>query len=275
MALADPAPSPPPPPAPPPRDVADFVINFKGAQNEAILDASHALYDRLVPPNYKSRIKFVGKYPPALAKEIMVDQNTNRHLIRLARSTNTISSASEDLFSRLSHYMLVQMGLLHLKLGRIFIHGSSSGGRNAIDFAAHLSRLGLVPHFVGVVDGAFFQDDTQSRPEDIGPHERTSTIPVFNVNVGAAPKARCHNWFQTLGNHVGTIFALDQKIFTSAMNGEIHGKMLGFATNRNVDADVPHPNTISDSDAHSECCRIGNDEVHSLIGFELKLLSAK
>jgi hypothetical protein len=34
-----------------------------------------------------------------------------------------------------------------------------------VDFSAHISTTGIVPHFVAAIDAAFFQIETFSRPE--------------------------------------------------------------------------------------------------------------
>ena len=56
--------------------------------------------------------------------------------------------------------------------------GSSSGGRNAIDFAEHLSKFNLEPYPIAAVDAAFSQANTRARPEAALNLPRTSLISI-------------------------------------------------------------------------------------------------
>ena len=241
------------------RKVADIVVRFQGARAAGPLSPDSVLRSRLV---------LVYKTMPdqPFGNKVMLHPSNGRALLRVGRQTTTIGAASRGVFATVVSEMMTLLAGLGMQPGKIFIHGSSSGGRNAIDFAAHLTGVGLRPHFVVAVDAAFFQADTASRPE--ANVERPRTVPEFAVNAGTTPNR--HNFFQTLGNHAKrSVF--QGVLFTSKMGGEeIHGRVAGF---RNTDLTpfMPRPLLLTDDEAHEECGRRGVPEAERLIADELLL----
>jgi len=241
-----------------PRIPADIVVRFQGASFEAMLKPDEVLTTRLIQI-YKP------KPNQPLNDEIMVHPFSNRLLIRLGRKTTAIGADSNSIFASISFHLTALMGVLHAKPDRIYIHGSSSGGRNAIDFAASLTRSGLRPSLVAAVDAAFFHENTRTRPvATIPPPPEIS--PEFIVYAGSTP--RRFNWYQTLGNHVkATVFK--GLMFTSDMAGEeIHGTISGF-NNIKVDRFLPNPMILTDDDKHVECCRFGIPEAQRMIAADI------
>jgi hypothetical protein len=250
--LRDPVPVPPQT-----QTVADIVVRFQGAFEAGPLTPDSVLSGR--------RIVIYQPMPKQpFGNKVMLHPFNGRTLLRLGQKTTTIGDASLSVFGTVLGEMNRLLILLKLQPGKIFIHGSSSGGRNAIDFAARITRLGLKPLFVAAVDAAFFQADTNARPE--ANVDRPRTIPEFPVNAGSASKL--HNFFQTLGNHAKR--SLRQSVvFTSNMAGEeIHGAIAGFRNN-DLTRLMPSPLLLTDDQAHGECGKLGSPEAERLIADEL------
>ena len=238
--------------------IADVVVKFQGAFEEGVLTPDSVLSGRRI---------FVYKPMPIqpFGNAVMVNPNNGRALIRVGRKTTTIGTASLRVFAPLVLDLLRMLKALELQTGKIFIHGSSSGGRNAIDFSARLSGFGLTPHFVAAVDAAFFQADTTSRPEAFT--ARPTTIPAFISSAGSTPNR--HNFFQTLGNHSKPTLR-QGLLFQSTMAGEeIHGTVAGFQ-NQNLTRFMP-ARLLTDDEAHGECGKQGTGETERLIADELLL----
>ena len=252
--------SPQPEPRPLPRVPADIVVRFQGARVEGMLKPDEVLITRLIQI-------YRPKPDQPFNNEIMIHPFSNRLLVRLGRKTTTIGAASTSMFASISFHLTALMGVLHAKPDRIYIHGSSSGGRNAIDFAASISRLGLRPSLVASVDAAFFHSDATTRPvATIPPQPEIS--PEFIVDAGSTPPQRRFNWYQTLGNHVKAT-AFKGLMFTSDMAGEeIHGTIRGF-NNIKVDRFLPNPLTLTDDGRHEECCRFGIPEAQRMIAADI------
>ena len=240
------------------RTVADIVVRFQGAAAAGTLTPGDVLATR--------RILVYKPMPDQpFGDKIMLNPNNGRALLRVGRRTASIGAASKFVFTSVMSDLLTLLVALKAEPGKIFVHGSSSGGHNAVDFAAQLTAP-FQPHFVAAVDAAFFQADTSSRPE--ANVDRPTTVPAFSIEAGGARER--HNFFQTLGNHAKR--SLRQGIlFTSNMAGEeIHGTVAGF---QNVDLTrfLPQPMQLSDDDAHVECIKRGNPETERLIADDLLL----
>lgn len=237
--------------------IADVVVKFQGAFSEGDLEPDNVLTGR--------RISVYTTLPgQAFGKAVLVNPLNGRMLIRVGRTTRTIGTASDPMFALVTVRFLAILRSMGFQLGRVFIHGSSSGGRNAIDFAARLSAQKITPHFVAAVDAAFFQADTPSRPESFFGN-RPDTIPKFNLSAGGTPNR--HNFFQTLGNH--SKLSLRGVLFTSGMAGEeIHGEVAGF-DNQNLTRFIPQ--NVDDDSAHIQCAGRGTSEAERLIADELLL----
>jgi hypothetical protein len=249
----------PEPKPPTPRQIADVVVRFQGARVEGPLTPDSVLIRRLVVI-----------YQPApnqpFGDKVLQQPFSKRLLVRLGRRTTTIGEASRGVLASIGFEIAAMLTALKADPGKIYIHGSSSGGRNAIDFAARLTTLNLKPHLVAAVDAAFFQENTPTRPE--AAVDKPVTIPEFIQSAGSAPLR--HNFFQTLGNHAKS--TLRQGImFTSSMAGEeIHGRVQGFE-NVPLNRFLPRPLELTDDEAHEECGRIGGAEAQRLIADDLLL----
>jgi len=217
--------------------VADIVIRFIGGD----------VADPLTPDAVLPRSR-VPAYKPttghAFGESIVQHPGGDRMLVRIGRTTKTTGSASLDLFIGVIGDLTARLAAVKAVPGKIYIFGSSSGGRNAIDFAQRLSAAGAAfrAHFIGVIDAPFFDPETPDvRPTKTGPDP--GAIPQFKVT---APPAIRNNFFQTRGNHAReTTFG--RKVFSSGMkNEEIHGDIVGFTANNLNDQIDPGPN----DDAH-------------------------
>ena len=257
-----------PPTLPKPLPIADIVVRFAGAAVPGDMPTDDVLSPTLVPayqrmpvPNSVSRIGLFGR--------VLQRRDNGRLLLRVGRSTATIGPASIPVFiDVLADLARLQIGLKALP-GKIFIFGSSSGGRNAIDFAAHITRLGSKPHFVAAIDAPFFQSDTPNRPNAKDDRDVPKTVPVFTVDAGSTPNR--FNFFQTIGNHVkSSLNPLNQNLFfTSRMrNEEIHGEVAGFQ-NINLNRSVTQPKSLNDNTAHEQCGDAGDGEARRLIAADI------
>ena len=239
--------------------IADIVVRFQGAFSEGVLEPDVVLRTFLV-----QIYKTMPDQP--FGSKVLLNPFNGRTLLRVGRKTTTIGSASQPVFSLIINELRNLLNALNADPGKIFIHGSSSGGRNAIDFAAHMSLIGFKPHFVAAVDAAFFQADTTSRPE--ANIDRPITIPIFSLSSGMTLNR--HNFFQTLGNHAKRSL-FHGVLFTSKMAGEeIHGRVTGFQ-DHDLTRLLPRPLLLSDDDAHIECGRLAIPEAMRLIADDLLL----
>jgi hypothetical protein len=248
-------------------DIADIVVRFEGAAAPSTMPADDVFSPALVPP-YKRMPVADNQLKLGLFGRVLVRPDTGRFLLRAGRSTATIGDASRPVFVEVASDLVTTMVGLNLAPGNIFIFGSSSGGRNAIDFAAHLSGLGFEPHFVAAIDAAFFQTDTPSRPADSDDAKRPATVPSFSVNAGSTPKRL--NFFQTIGNHVKRSlnpFGSEKRLFTSDMtNEEIHGTVVGF---QKISLNQSITSVDDDDKAHEQCGGAGDREARRLIAGEI------
>jgi hypothetical protein len=243
----------------PTSNIADIVVRFQGARAEGPLTPDSVLLRR--------RIVIYQPMPgQPFGDKVLLHPFNGRALIRVGRQTATIGAQSQSVFASVVAELKAVLVALKREPGKVFIHGSSSGGRNAIDFSAHISRVGIRPFLVAAADAAFFQADTASRPE--ANVDRPVTIPRFTADAGTAPNR--HNFFQTIGNHAKRSFT-QGVLFTSGMAGEeIHGEIAGFQEN-DFTRLLPRPLQLGDDDAHSELIRIANPEAERLIADELLL----
>jgi hypothetical protein len=255
--LSDPDPTPPPPPSP---QTADVVIKFQGAFEKGSLLPDNVLNGRRI-------IVYKPMPNQAFGNTVMQDPMTGRVLVRIGRKTTTIGTESLAVFAEVSRELQNVLSALDREPGTVFIHGSSSGGRNAIDFS-RVAGPGLNPHFVAAVDAAFFQADTPSRPE--ANVDAPTTIPNFALSAGLTPNPR--NFFQTIGNHAKRSL-FHGVLFTSSMKGEeIHGPIAGFQ-NTDLTRFIPRALLRNDDDAHIACGGQGTAEVERLIADDLLLAS--
>jgi hypothetical protein len=241
---------------------ADIVVHFRGSSSVRPLEPHEVLpIDELA-----SLYKRMPDHP--FGNRIRLHQYTGRALLRVGRTTCTIGAASTSVFHDVTRELLNFLVSMNMEPSRIYIYGSSSGGRNAIDFSARLASFGFAPHFLAPVDAAFFQTETSSRPNAVA--DQPETIPKFAV-IDGAPRFR-HNFFQSLGNHATRTLRHGIQYSSSMQNEEIHGEIIGYQ-NWDLKRFLNKPMTLSDDDAHGMSIGIGVKRVQRLIADDL-LLSA-
>ncbi len=231
------------------------ILNFRGQIDRIVGKKTVVALDKELPPRRNPVIVFdpkvdlivkfagtLGAVRPLLDSEVfpegMLDRyrsKPRRSLVRLGQTTTTIRFASINLIAQ--HVRLIKAALDGKILGSVFIYGSSSGGRNALDLATALTNEGIKIDYVGILDAAFFPNETRDSPKKGSFSDDPINIPTFNV---PAINARVkENFFQTLGNHFGENRArLPDGLFGSSMGGkEIHGEIVGF-TQKNLTENV-------------------------------------
>jgi len=237
--------------------IADIVIKFRGADNE----------DPLTPEDVLPRSKILAYQPmDGVGEDIRQHPFDGRALIRVGRQTKTIGDESFGVFTSVTADLLKLLGSIKALPGKIYIYGSSSGARNAIDFSQRLRAAGprFRAHFVAALDAPFFDPDTEVKPTKEG--RDPGALPVFKIPTG--PALIKHNFFQTRGNHAkATRLGLGRLAFTSNMfNEEIHGEIPGF-TNHNVDDQMTQGG--GDDGFHGQCITQAEPVVHGQIADDL------
>jgi hypothetical protein len=259
--------------------LVDIVVNLIGAAGSRLLEPEEALPKGLVAGSYDPVA------PDPLDRKFLRHKTSNNLLFRLAHSTNEIGPGSVGLLLRL---LLRIVSMLRgtdpangnlLVPGKIFVLGSSSGGRNAITFAGMLAQGGFQPQFVASIDATFFQADTPDRP--IIAHDPVAPIPIFPLTNAAGRFAAVvhqienrHNFFQSQGNHAKRVLNplspdLFNFLFTSNMAGgleEIHGQVESFH-NHLIKVGNFGP---TDDDFHEECDASGRRQAQELIARDLR-----
>ena len=163
------------------------------------------------------------------------------------------------------HVRRTQEIAVDMEIGKIFIFGSSSGGRNALDLAVRL-QLQFPLAYVGVADPAFFPSDTTDRPTRN--EDPPDVVPTFRMFAGIRASKK-ENFFQTNGNHTRRENRPPFKIvFTSDLKDEIHGQLTGF-----------EPKTFDifgkdDGDRHGRLIGIANDSIRRTISDNLNEIPA-
>ena len=240
--------------------VADIIIRFQGADNE----------DPLSPEDVLPRARIVSyqSMDNPFGDAILKHPLDGRALIRVGRRTKTIGSQSAGVFGSVRTDLdgMLESEKIKATPGKVYVYGSSSGGRNAIDFAQQLTASGsrFRIHFVASIDAPFFDPDTEVKPKTEG--RDPGAVPLFKVKSPTA--ALKHNYFQTLGNHAKkTELGFGTLLFTSTMwNEEIHGEIDGF-TPHNLDDQMPSGRT--DDSLHGECITKADPVVQGQISDDL------
>ena len=257
----------------------DIVVNFIGAPGASPRDAEEALPQQLL----------LNSYDPVqdpFNRKLLRHKSNNNLLLRLAHGTTEIGPRRLTVFNNV--IASIQIMLLGtdpsngnaLQPDKIFILGSSSGGRNAIDFVGFLAQFGFRPHFVASIDASFFQADTVDRP--IITAEPVEPIPTFTLSAASGPSRGLislvpnrHNFFQRRGNRAKRVLNplsndLFNFLFTSKMGGgleEIHGIVEGFDNHLIV---VKGLIGGTDDDFHDECDVVGRRQAQDMIAKELR-----
>lgn len=127
---------------------------------------------------------------------------------------------------------LVRGAVLGFSPGLICLTGESAGGKNVLALASDLAnsspQLNLT--YVGISDGAFFDEDAVAPPNFSG-----TNLEIRSGSFAAREKV---NIFQSAGN--GTEFSIRRArlIWAGKMpNKEVHGPIQGFSPNRDLTAE--------------------------------------
>ena len=240
--------------------VADVVIFFRGGTVAEDL----APDDVLGPSRLAGYTVMPGQ---RFARRVMVSPK-GRGLIRLGRITNSFGDLVEfSVRTRLAVELQTILSDINAEPGLTMVHGSSSGGRVALNFASSRAAGGKPVHYIGAIDAAFFPNETKTVPKIAG--TKPSEVPEFSLEDVTEARQNTkakhrHNWFQTVGNHAKQTF-LHGILFTSDLDDEIHGEIRGFDN---------HPLTVasldSDKSAHSNCFGEGFQASQDLIAAQLR-----
>jgi hypothetical protein len=149
------------------------------------------------------------------------------------------------------------------QLGKVMMYGISFGGVQVIKVAQRSSGTINIA-YLGVSDGAFFDDDTQNKPEgktDFGSRTGTPTnTPLMNPSFSVTARQTV-NLFQISGNLFKVIGLVGERMWFSNMDGaEIHGKLPGFTVNDDVLKDSP--TTEKDhTELHKMAAKLGEERI--------------
>src|SRR5690242_18264987 len=96
-------------------------------------------------------------------KLVAYRKKLGRSLLLMGQSTRTIREASAGLIA--DYLAGIKNAVRELEPGRIFIYGSSSGGRNALDLAVAVTKANIPITLVAALDAAFFPNEAVNRPD--------------------------------------------------------------------------------------------------------------
>ena len=233
----------------------DVIVHFAGA----LTDTPRALTEDEVMPFGLLFRYMVNKIVPK-----------TRKLIRIGNQTTGFGPATQSIRTTIINKLFTERGE-EFTFGQVFVFGSSSGGRNAIEFTNEFTARGGNVRYLAVSDPAFFPQDTQTVP-DLVPIP--TNIPVFAVNASARDRK---NFFQTAGNQSEKRTFSDQKIFVSDMvNKEIHGEIPGFLPVNQTALVAPKGVGLTGRNRadtlHIECTKFALPRIHSDIALVLNNL---
>lgn len=198
-----------------------------------------------------------------------------RRLLRVGHQTTGFGNTTKAIRSAIIGKVKTELETPGRALGQVFVFGSSSGGRNAIEFTAEFAAAVGRVRYLAVADAACFPQDTSTVPDRV---PDPTNVPLFD-RIGAAgvPAEVKKNFFQTAGNRSDTRFLSSQRIFVSDMdNKEVHGQIPGFppvdltALVRTT-ARGSTPKELADS-LHIQCSRQALPSIHRDIGAVLNSL---
>lgn len=259
---------------------ANRILNFRGQIDRVVGMKTIAALDKELParkggedPPAAGKVDIIVKFQGAFqggrillltdvfpdARLAAYNKKPNRSLVRMGETTTTIRAASATLLGGFVDRIeaAIAFGKENgRELGKVFVWGTSSGGRNAIDLAARLTGKAIPVEYVAALDAAFFPNESLNRPTNR--FGEPSEIPRFNVELVTAATRK--NFFQTVGNHSEST-ARHGILFTSTMAGkEVHGSVTGFL-DRDLTAQVRAKTPSSDDDAHIALSKVAREEV--------------
>jgi hypothetical protein len=209
----------------------DLIVAYRGAKAAAPITVEDEIFPKALPKKYT----------------VQNAAAAGRKLVRLGEYTNTIKNGAliDGTVGQ------IKFNLKNNTLGTLFIYGSSSGGRNALDLAMRLHQDPVFTaslKYVALLDSAYFPQDTTVEPDA----EPPTNVPIMTSEVLQPVGKTRENFFQIAGNHrEERIFRRD--LFVSAMaNKEIHGNVPQFSPRdlTNQIKNLPNKTKKSKDDGH-------------------------
>lgn len=215
--------------------IVDLIVTYRGAAVAQVVKDEDTIFPKGLPK----------KYTPENAAA------AGRKLVRLGEFTNSIKNAAliDDTVGQ------IKFNLENDTLGKVFIYGSSSGGRNALDLAMRLDKdpvFATSLKYVALIDSAYFPGDTQVEPNA----EPPTNVPIMTSEivrpVGQFGLGTRENFYQIAGNHREERFARRDLFVSEMRNKEIHGDVPFFSPRNLTDRIKNMPNTTrkSKDDGH-------------------------
>jgi len=259
------------------------ILNFKNQIDATVGKKTVDALDKELPPlrggstDTKQKVDVIVKFQGTLgvARRLLPDEiypnilltkyseKKDRTLVRIGQNTNTIKADSAALIANhVAQILSLKEGFKDNGEGKVFIYGSSSGGRNAIDLAAALTKANILITFLATLDAAWFPEDAINSPDNV--IGEPTVTPRFNPP-GLILADQKKDFFQKFGNHTEIAFRQGKTLFTSKMDGkEIHGNVVFFSP-QDFTSQVKAANPISDNDAHIKLTRVATPFVHRQI----------
>jgi hypothetical protein len=154
--------------------------------------------------------------------------------------------------------------------GLIFIYGSSLGGRQAIELAKRLLARNIPVTYVGLSDAAFFGHEAINIPDADPLMGEPSNYPEFLIGNDLPGGIIRESYYQTWGNHVSRINRTGRWLWTSDLQGEVHGCPILFRP-FDVSSEVDNWRRSSDRDAHNHACAIADRKIQTAIQNRLNM----
>lgn len=247
----------------------DVVVRFSGTLKATV----QPLTDEVVLPrgraaqyeqNGNSILNKLPKNPLAPDVAFLF---TPRRLIRIGTTTNQTGADGKPTRDGMLRRMLEEKGTTDT-FGKVFVYGSSSGGRNAIDFASELKSQNIDVEYLAALDPAFFPNETTDQP--VGLFGEPTNVPNFTIPRVPASAVTNKVFFQTVGNHRGVNIRARAQQFTSEMSfEEIHGNIPGFTPMNLTSAIAIRPDVAGatgkarDDNAHIALSNLASGEAQS------------
>ncbi len=218
--------------------ITDILVKFVGGSDR---DVGNEATDRVVlPANYGAQ---------------------NRRLVGVVRGANKdrpnlVQSAFDEVIR------IIGEG----PTGLLCIRGNSRGGIWSIEMAEKLTARGIPISFIGLQDAAFSTVDAINAPSSRF-QSAIDNVPLFETQQITAGVKLSH--FQIIGNKAEFQFRSGNLIWASDMDGEIHGEVRGFQSDR---ISVTGWQKDDAGNAHNFCC--GRAETKDVLTIGELLLKA-
>lgn len=152
--------------------------------------------------------------------------------------------------------------------GLLFLYGSSLGGRQAIELARKLVDRQIAVTYLGLSDAAFFGSEAINAPDADPVWGEPRNHPEFMLGSDLPGTMAKESYFQKWGNHASRINRTGRVLWTSDMNGEVHGCPLRF-TPQNVSDAVELWRRNDDDMAHVGAVGVADRRIQGVISATL------